>query len=48
MFLAVYLLYYSTNLIIWNNNYENVSIRPQGYIFDKVVHKECLWKSQLM
>ena len=31
-FKAIYVLFYLTNLIIWNNIYENVSIWPQGSI----------------
>ena len=31
-FYAIYMLYYFTNLIIWNNIYENVSIQSQGSI----------------
>ena len=31
-FYAIYMLYYFTSLITWNNIYENVSIRPLGSI----------------
>ena len=32
-FYAIEKFYYCTNLIFWNNIYENVLIRPQGSIF---------------